>query len=97
MQIRTPMEIGNLVRDRRKGKGWTQEQLATRVGVSRLWIVQLEQGKATAQIGLVLRALNELDASLHVDIKPTSSPAARRDDGIDLDAIIREASVSHKR
>ena len=96
MYIRTPKEIGHLVRDRRKNKKWTQDQLAKRLGVSRLWIVQLEQGKPTVQLGLVLRALNELDATLQFDLQSASKAAHKNDGGIDLDLIIRETSRPHK-
>lgn len=74
MQIKTSNDIGALIRDRRSGLGWTQEELARRVGVSRLWVVQLEKGKPTAQIGLALRALKELGVELDAS---SSSPAVR--------------------
>ncbi|MBK8093213.1 MAG: helix-turn-helix transcriptional regulator [Verrucomicrobiaceae bacterium] len=103
MQIRTPKEIGLLIRDQRKQLGWTQEVFAKRLGVSRLWVVQLEQGKATAQIGLVMRALNELDVPIQVDVLPKIGPRRAvdyRDSPpsmqIDLDSIIRETSVPYK-
>jgi len=94
MLIKTPKEIGLLVRDQRKAHGWTQGVLAQRLGVSRLWVVQLEQGKSTAQIGLVLRALNELEVPLQVDLsrKDKSKPPG----GIDLDSIIRETSMPYQ-
>jgi HTH-type transcriptional regulator/antitoxin HipB len=83
MLIKTPKEIGLLVRDQRKARGWTQDVLAQRLGVSRLWVVQLEQGKSTAQIGLVLRALNELDVPVQVDLSPKerSKPLRRHRSG----------------
>lgn len=97
MLIKTPKEIGMLVRDRRKAHGWTQDALAQRLGVSRLWVVQLEQGKSTAQIGLVLRALNELDVPMQVDIKPKDhATRAAVSGGIDLDSIIRETSTPYR-
>ncbi len=37
--------------------GLDQASLATRVGVSRQWIVAVEAGKARAEVGLVLRTL----------------------------------------
>lgn len=97
MQLRTPNEIGHLVRDRRKARGWTQDQLATRLGVSRLWIVQLEQGKATVQLGLVMRTLNELDVPLQVDLQPQSQSGMRLNDAIDLDSIILRTTGPSRR
>ena len=97
MHIRTPNDIGHLVRDRRKAHGWTQDQFATRLSVSRLWIVQLEQGKTTAQVGLVLRALNELDVPLQVDLQPQARQTTRINDAIDLDDIIKNATGPTRR
>ena len=44
----------------------TQVQLAEQVGVQALWVSQFERGKATAQIGLVLRTLKTLNIPLHL-------------------------------
>lgn len=60
MRIRTPHEIGLLVRDRRKKIGITQAALAERVGASREWVRHLEAGKAGLELGLTLRALGSL-------------------------------------
>lgn len=68
MVIKTAREIGLLARDQRKRQHWTQKQFAARLGVSRLWVVQFEKGKDTAQIGLVLRALNELNIPMNLDL-----------------------------
>jgi HTH-type transcriptional regulator/antitoxin HipB len=94
MLIKTPKEIGLLVRDQRKARGWTQDVFAQRLGVSRLWVLQLEQGKSTAQIGLVLRALNELDVPVQVDLSPKDK--SKSYGGIDLDSIIRETATPYK-
>ena len=66
MQIRTPKEIGLLVRDQRKRLGLTQDGLARRLGTSRLWVLQLEQGKPTVQLGMVIAALNDPFAAVAV-------------------------------
>jgi HTH-type transcriptional regulator / antitoxin HipB len=79
MRIRTPREIGLLVRDRRKQIGVTQAALAERVGASREWIRQLEAGKAGLELGLTLRALGSL--GLVIDARD-----ARVDEGNDKGA-----------
>ncbi|MBL9116828.1 MAG: helix-turn-helix transcriptional regulator [Verrucomicrobiaceae bacterium] len=86
MKLRTPVDIGYLIRDQRKSRGWTQADLAARLGVSRLWVVQLEQGKDTAQIGLVMRVFNELGLPLQVAIGDTvlNDKPANAVDQIDL-------------
>lgn len=60
MQIRTPRELGAFVRDARKRRGMTQAQLADRSQVSRTWVVDLEAGKRTLEIGLVMSVLEIL-------------------------------------
>lgn len=64
MRIKTVGALGELVRDQRKQRGWSQSQLAEKVGVSRLWVGQFENGKETVELGLVLKALRALDLTL---------------------------------
>lgn len=97
MQIRSPMEIGLLVKSRRKQLGWTQEALADRIRTSRPWVVQLESGKVTAQFGKVLAALIALGIELHVAMPSATeaAPAKKRMTkvpAIDIDAIVRRHS-----
>lgn len=94
MQVKTSNDIGALVRDRRTQLEWSQEELARRVGVSRVWILQLERGKPTAQIGLVLRTLKELGVGLDASASPVASPRRTGDGAIDLNRIIRGARPS---
>ena len=72
MNLKTPRDFGLLVRDRRKKHRLTQDDFAKRLGVSRLWVIHLEQGKPTVQLDLVLRALNDLGISLTLDDDPQS-------------------------
>jgi HTH-type transcriptional regulator / antitoxin HipB len=64
IKLRTAIDIGALIRDRRRAFGIDQAELAQRVGVSRLWVNQVERGKSGASIALVLRALGELGVEL---------------------------------
>lgn len=89
MQVKTSNDIGALVRDRRAQLALSQEELASRVGVSRLWIVQLEKGKQTAQIGLVLRTLKELDFALDASLSPDISTRHAGTADVNLNRIIR--------
>ncbi len=74
MNIRTPLELGAFLRDLRKKRGLDQGTLARQVGVSRQWILEMEKGKSRASLGLVLRTLSALGAS--IDIQDTISPRA---------------------
>ncbi len=62
--LHTPAAIGALIRDRRRALGLDQAELAARIGVSRLWVNQIERGKPGAGLGLVLRALAALGVVL---------------------------------
>ncbi len=62
--VPTPAAIGALIRDRRRALGLDQAELAARIGVSRLWVNQVERGKPGASLGLVLRALAAVGVTL---------------------------------
>lgn len=68
MRIRTVGTLGELARDQRKQRGWSQSQLAEKVGVSRLWVSQFENGKETVELGLVLKTMRALDLSLEAGL-----------------------------
>jgi HTH-type transcriptional regulator/antitoxin HipB len=94
VRLRTPGEVGAAIRARRRALGWDQAELAKRIGVSRLWVNQIEGGKPGAGLGLVLRALSALGLTLSVATASepdaqieTPAPAA----AIDLDAILEAA------
>jgi HTH-type transcriptional regulator/antitoxin HipB len=50
-----------------------QIALAKKAGTSRKWLVEMEQGKPGAEIGLVLRTLKSLEIS--IDLEADSSVA----------------------
>ena len=84
MLIRTPRDLGAAIRDRRQQRGWSQRELAERVGASRQWVNAVEKGKARTEVGLALRALDALDVTLRLD---RDDRANDEDDGLDIDAI----------
>ena len=68
----TPAEIGEIVRSTRKATGLRQDELAGAAGVGLRFIVDLEAGKPTAQIGKVLQVLQALGCSF--EITPPQAP-----------------------
>lgn len=68
----TAADIGGVVRAARKDAGLRQYELAGAAGVGLRFIVELEGGKATAQVGKVLQVLDALGCS--VEILPPPSP-----------------------
>lgn len=59
----TPAEIGDIVRSTRKAAGLRQDELAGAAGVGLRFIVDLEAGKPTAQLGKALQVLAALGCS----------------------------------
>ena len=72
----TPAEIGDIVRKTRKAAGLRQNELAGAAGVGLRFIVDLEAGKPTAQIGKTLQVLTALGCSF--DITPPPQPEEGR-------------------
>lgn len=90
---RTPSDVGNIIRARRKRLGWDQARLAHEIGVSRQWVVDIEKGKPRAELQLILRALQALGLELMLgpgaaQVPPVHAPDRGTVTPIDLDAII---------
>lgn len=58
--------IGNIVREERKALGLRQAELAAASGVGVRFIVELERGKPTVQLGRVLAVLSALGCSIDI-------------------------------
>jgi y4mF family transcriptional regulator len=65
-QIQNTTDIGQTVQTYRKKQGLTQEELALLANVGRRFVVELEQGKNTAQIGKILQVLHALGIGLNL-------------------------------
>lgn len=79
---RTSRDLGAAMRDARRRRGWTQADLADCIGASRQWVISFERGKATAEVGTVLRAIAALGAVIDV------VPAPSSDGLVDLDELL---------
>jgi HTH-type transcriptional regulator/antitoxin HipB len=64
MLIRTPSDLGALIRERRIKLGINQISLAKKAGTSRKWLIEVENGKPRAEIGLIFRTLKALGITL---------------------------------
>jgi len=95
MRIRTPIDLGAVIRDRRMKLGLDQKSLATKVGVSRQWIVDVEKGKPRAPISLVLRTVEALGIHLAVN-EPGKTKQQQGLPPVDIDSIIASAREKRK-
>lgn len=80
MRMRTATDLGAFIRERRTKLGMDQVALAEKAGTSRKWLIEVEQGKPRAEIGLILRTLKTLGVSIDLQIdslaKATSNDKA---------------------
>lgn len=58
--LRTPEQLGALIRLKRNERNLSQAALAALLGVERKWVLRLEAGNSGAELGLVLKALDVL-------------------------------------
>lgn len=72
MHVGSTKDIGLLIRARRTEKDWTQADLARSLGTTQRWISEIENGKATAEIGMVLQALSML--GIRLEAAPADAP-----------------------
>ena len=84
MIARTARDLGAAVRDARLRRGWTQAELATQIDASRQWVIALERGKATAELGTALRAV----AALGLVADLVEAPGT--DAVVDLERLLRK-------
>ncbi|HSR07935.1 MAG TPA: type II toxin-antitoxin system Y4mF family antitoxin [Bryobacteraceae bacterium] len=66
----TPQHIGKLIRDTRKALGVTQKDLALTSGTGLRFVIDLEKGKETCEIGKALTVLQTLGIKLTLTPPP---------------------------
>lgn len=94
--LKSPVDFGNVIRQRRKSLNWDQARLARESGVSRQWVVDIEKGKPRAELQLVLRVMNVLGLRLSAD-EPGTDRNRRMQHGPDIDAVVAAHTNSAKR
>lgn len=94
MRIKTPDDLAIIARQRRQALGLNQAGLAQRIGVSRKWLIDFENGKPSVALDLVMQVLNALDLPLDVADAPNTGGAdtgTAKTPAIDIDAIVTAA------
>lgn len=82
MLVNVSHDWANIVRDRRSDLGFTQADLAQRIGRARQWVVRFESGHAgSASVDSLMAVLNALD--LYAEV-------AAADDGADSDPMFMD-------
>ena len=84
-------EIGPTIRQRRKAHGWTQDELAKSVGVTRVTLSKLERGRLSGiSLGLVLALLEHFGMEMEFsdgNSLPTLEDLAKRNEGLSYSSV----------
>ena len=89
MRIRTATDLGAFIRERRTKLGMDQISLAKKAATSRKWLVEVEQGKPGAEIGLILRTLKSLEISIDVEAdSPVETPSQSKAKAPDINSVL---------
>ena len=73
----TPEKVGELVKTARQRVGVTQRALALTSGTGLRFIIELEKGKPTCQIGKVLAVINTLGIDIALKLPAVANTAER--------------------
>lgn len=73
----TPRQIGQLIKNARKRLCVTQKDLALTSGTGLRFIIELESGKPTCQIGKALTVLHTLGISMELSLPPVEVASER--------------------
>ena len=87
MLVNSINDLAAAIRGGRLRAGLSQEQVAASAGVSRQWVGELERGKPTAELGLVLGLLDALELNIELDDRGS---AGRPTASVDLDGMLEE-------
>jgi y4mF family transcriptional regulator len=66
----TPTELGKIARTARRAAGLHQDELAGAANVGVRFVIELEAGKPTAQLGKTLAVLEALGCRLSIESPP---------------------------
>lgn len=66
MNFKSPKQLGAAIRARRKQLKVTQKDLAMTCGTGLRFVIDLEKGKPTCQIGKILQVLQALGLKLQI-------------------------------
>ncbi len=90
MDIQNAKELAAVVRKLRQDQRMTQAALAQAAGVGREWIIHLEKGRTTLELGMVLRTLRTLGVGLRIE------PVSAATTGIDLNRLFEDTDSTPK-
>jgi ribosome-binding protein aMBF1 (putative translation factor) len=73
-RLQPKLDLGRQILDLRLARGWTQEDLAERVGTKQANISRLENGLLNPSVDMLQRVAGALGAALTVTLEPVGQP-----------------------
>ena len=73
MRITTLKQLGAFIRDRRRQRNWTQQDLANASGTLQSWLSGVEKGKGNPEFGKLMAVLRALNITLDLQQQPSAS------------------------
>lgn len=67
--VKDTLEVGSILRQKRKSQGLTLEQVAQHCGLSMRFISEVERGKPTAEFGKVIFLLSAVGVDLFANTR----------------------------
>ncbi|GEA07980.1 hypothetical protein KUL42_27410 [Alteromonas sp. KUL42] len=71
MRIKTPKDVGHYIASTRKALGWSQTDLATKIGKDQRFVSRLENDPTSVAFGTVLMVLNVLNINIDMTNQST--------------------------
>jgi transcriptional regulator with XRE-family HTH domain len=97
--IQSAPDLGLVVRSVRRASKTRLDDLAATAGVSKQFAADVEHGKPTVQLGLVLKLLSELGVPLKLDVPEDAATemANQRSKGVRPHAKRRSVTISQQK
>ncbi len=76
---RTPQQIGTIIRNARKARGWSQRVLGEKAGIRQGTVSQIETGAPLARLDTILAVLAALDLQFQVTDRNRSADTSIED------------------
>ena len=76
--VKSPEELGRVVRAVRRTQGLRQDDLAAMTGSSHVTQMNIERGKEGVALGRVMQVLRELGIQVQLDVPPEAAQAVRK-------------------
>ena len=73
--VHTPADLGRFLAEVRVEHGYTQDELADELGISRRYLYEIETGKPSLYTSRLFALLRLLQVSVRVDAAPAGDPA----------------------